>query len=473
MLRSHCAPLDASIFFTSLRFIRLCSAAWARTFDSPYALAFCSAPLLSAALALGSAASALTLRSAPLRSTPHCARLRLASAAHFNLRDEYLPYKHLIGRVVLDKNPSLRTVVNKLDSISASFRFFEMEVLARRLPSPSPSSDLPASGSSNEPEAEAESEFVVTTHENGCSFTFDFSKVYWNSRLQAEHTRLTDLFAPEDVLADGFAGVGPFALPAAKGRKCLGVFANDLNPASASSLVQNVKANKVSPAQHAKSRAELIRAGAGAEQVEHNVRCYNLDGGEFFRKVVQEAYADPFVRSKAAGPAQGAGARKAAKLARREREREATSSRAAAAAVVDDKSLAAADPASALAPPAPTPSPLGRFIEHFVMNLPATAIDLLGCFRGLYVPLLGRTKADRALFYERWEAYSAARAGAAASAVVSGTVPTKRRRPMVHCYCFTKEGPERYEADICEVCDARIGKGEDQADGVNSAHLVR
>jgi tRNA (guanine37-N1)-methyltransferase len=33
--------------------------------------------------------------------------------AHFNLRDEQLPYKHLIGQVYLDKNPALRTIVNK------------------------------------------------------------------------------------------------------------------------------------------------------------------------------------------------------------------------------------------------------------------------------------------------------------------------------------------------------------------------
>lgn len=126
--------------------------------------------------------------------------------------------------MILDKNSGLRTVVNKLDSIDTTFRYFSMEVLA------------------------GDPEFVVTTSENGCSFTFDFSKVYWNSRLQAEHTRLVDSFSKDDVLADGFAGVGPFAVPAAKVKGCLGVFANDLNPMSAASLIENVKANKVSTA---------------------------------------------------------------------------------------------------------------------------------------------------------------------------------------------------------------------------------
>jgi len=68
--------------------------------------------------------------------------------AHLNLRDEYLPYKYIIGQVLLDvcahiriplfggltdvvqKNKSVKTVVNKLDSIDAKFRFFKMELLA-------------------------------------------------------------------------------------------------------------------------------------------------------------------------------------------------------------------------------------------------------------------------------------------------------------------------------------------------------
>ena len=34
--------------------------------------------------------------------------------AHLNIRDELLPYKHVIGQVIMDKNPNITTVVNKV-----------------------------------------------------------------------------------------------------------------------------------------------------------------------------------------------------------------------------------------------------------------------------------------------------------------------------------------------------------------------
>lgn len=51
------------------------------------------------------------------------------------------------------------------------------------------------------------------------------------------------MFNPGAVVADVFAGVGPFAIPAAK--KGCAVLANDLNPNSHKYLVQNIKTNNV------------------------------------------------------------------------------------------------------------------------------------------------------------------------------------------------------------------------------------
>lgn len=43
-----------------------------------------------------------------------------------------------------------------------------------------------------------------------------YLQVYWNSRLETEHKRLVDSFAPGHVVADIMAGIGPFAVPAAQ-----------------------------------------------------------------------------------------------------------------------------------------------------------------------------------------------------------------------------------------------------------------
>lgn len=76
-----------------------------------------------------------------------------------------------------------------------------------------------------------------------CRFRLDFSKVYWNSRLEAEHSRLVRQFEPSDVIVDIMAGIGPFAVPAAQ--KGCTVYANDLNPDSVRYMAANVKLNKV------------------------------------------------------------------------------------------------------------------------------------------------------------------------------------------------------------------------------------
>lgn len=139
--------------------------------------------------------------------------------AHLNLQDDHQPYKSFIGQVILDKNKSIRTVVAKVGTIDSKFRFFEMDLLA------------------------GEPDFLVTVKQGDCRFRFDYSRVYWNSRLQHEHDRLVKEFIkPGDLVFDVFAGVGPFAIPASRAGAI--VHANDLNPHSHQALLDNCKLNK-------------------------------------------------------------------------------------------------------------------------------------------------------------------------------------------------------------------------------------
>ncbi|KAK9307539.1 hypothetical protein QLX08_002159 [Tetragonisca angustula] len=156
---------------------------------------------------------------------------------HLNLRDMHLPYKTIIGQVYLDTIPNVRTVLNKINMIDTTFRNFTMEILA---------------GDENT---------ITTVKENGYTYELDFSKVYWNPRLGTEHETVVMYMKPDDVLYDVFAGIGPFAIPAA--RKGIKVFANDLNPESYKWLQKNVVINKV----------------------QKNIQCFNMDGRDFLKTI--------------------------------------------------------------------------------------------------------------------------------------------------------------------------------------------
>lgn len=146
--------------------------------------------------------------------------------AHLNLKDEFRKHKEIIGQVFLDKNqPHIRTVVNKVGNIEDEFRVFPMEVIA------------------------GEDNTVAEVRQHGNRFQLDYEKVYWNSRLENEHRRLVELFQEGDVVCDMMAGIGPFAVPAAK-RGCT-VYANDLNPTSTHFLRINSRINKVQEKVHA------------------------------------------------------------------------------------------------------------------------------------------------------------------------------------------------------------------------------
>ncbi|KAI3397888.1 hypothetical protein diail_10289 [Diaporthe ilicicola] len=224
--------------------------------------------------------------------------------AHLNLRDQHLPYKMLIGQVILEKNHHIRTVINKTDNVGtgSEFRTFGYELLA------------------------GEDDLNVELNENGCVFKFDYSKVYWNSKLEKEHTRLVRSFQPGEVVCDVMAGIGPFAVPA--GKRGVFVWANDYNPESYKYLQDAVGRNKVSSF----------------------VRPFNQDGRVFIHKAADSVLA---------------------------------ASRAGEAAVIPSKQNFSRSKPDAKRPP-PTVISIPPTISHFVMNLPASATEFLPYYRGLY-----------------------------------------------------------------------------------------
>ena len=196
--------------------------------------------------------------------------------AHFNLKDEVLPYKNVIGefekpsekkerkqdlinilaQVVLDKLPAVKTVVNKLHEIDSVYRNFELEILA------------------------GEPNTIVQCRESKATFQFDFAKVYWNPRLSmfidshfllfilfqlgTERERIVGILHHNDLVFDVFAGVGPFVVPALM----LGctVYANDINPESVKWMKINLKTNQ-------------------SKKAPREYQVHNLDGREFLRTI--------------------------------------------------------------------------------------------------------------------------------------------------------------------------------------------
>ncbi|EAS37001.3 tRNA methyltransferase Trm5 [Coccidioides immitis RS] len=274
--------------------------------------------------------------------------------AHLNLRDQYLPYRHLIAEILMDKNTTVRTVINKIDDVGATseFRTFAFEVLA------------------------GENNTNVIAHEQDCEFSFDFAKVYWNSRLSTEHTRLVSTFKEGEAVCDVMAGVGPFALPAAKKR--VFVWANDLNPHGYERMVYGMKKNKVQ---------EFMKA-------------FNMNGRDFVKYAAKSLYE--------AEPAKVVIKPKISRSAQKEKRSKS--------------------PDRKTPPPQVYTSP--RTFDHYIMNLPASAITFLDTFIGVYA-------GQEQLFAPH----------------------TDRRLPLIHVYCFStnSDDGEFEKKEICERISKQIG----------------
>ncbi|PYH93803.1 hypothetical protein BO71DRAFT_450497 [Aspergillus ellipticus CBS 707.79] len=230
---------------------------------------------------------------------------QVGHVSHLNLREQYLPWKTIIAEVLLDKNPNIRTVIRKTEDVGShsEFRTFPFELLA------------------------GDNDLNVIQHEQNCEFRFDYSRVYWNSRLETEHRRLVNKFRPGEMVCDVMAGVGPFAVPA--GRKKIFVWANDLNPHGYEVMEDAIKHNKA----------------------DKFVTPFNKDGRDFIRWSAKELLESPLTvtiqpkirrSKKAAAEEQGE--------------------------------------------PLPQPEVFHRptVFHHYVMNLPGNAIEFLDAFVGFY-----------------------------------------------------------------------------------------
>ncbi|KAG5922246.1 tRNA(m(1)G37)methyltransferase [Claviceps africana] len=290
--------------------------------------------------------------------------------AHLNIRGQYLPYKYVIAQVILDKNPHIRTVINKTENVGtgSEFRTFSYEVLA------------------------GPDDMLVEVSEAGCTFKFDYSKVYWNTKLGTEHQRICSMFKPGEVVADVMAGIGPFAVPA--GKRGVFVWANDKNPESYRYLNDILKRNKVTDF----------------------VTPFNEDGHDFIKQA-----ADGVLEA----------------------------SRRGDFALIKPAKVSRSVPRELQ--PEPKRVPVPPTVSHYVMNLPASALEFLHNFKGLY-------QGHEELFYPH----------------------TETKLPLIHAHCFAVKAEADDTTPLDDICQriyheigVQLRPGDAEKEGEVAIHEVR
>ncbi|XP_006579738.1 tRNA (guanine(37)-N1)-methyltransferase 2-like isoform X3 [Glycine soja] len=296
----------------------------------------------------------------------------IGQIAHLNLHDELLPHKDVIAKVIYDKNyPRIKTIVNKVGTITNEFRVPEFEILA------------------------GEHNMITEVKQYGATFRLDYSLVYWNSRLEHEHKRLVSMFQAGETICDMFAGIGPFAIPAAQ-KGCI-VYANDLNPDSIHYLRINAKINKV---------GDCIYA-------------YNMDARKFISQMMEVPNTEVTLENSHEVPIldtrdnaesnsknellTGNGEAHGTDILEGGRRKGSANKRMRGSEISVTKTW--------------------EHVDHVIMNLPASAVQFLDAFRGL-------------IQKKYW----------------------KGCLPWIHCYCFIRatETPETIIAVAESALDAHI-----------------
>jgi len=128
------------------------------------------------------------------------------------------PFRHTIVEAVLSRRKNITTVLNKTGKVSSNARTARYETW--------------------------HGETTVTVHrEFGFSYRIDVGSSFFSPRMAYERKRVTEQVGPGERVYVPFAGVGPFAIPAAaRGAEVVAV---EKNPDAFRYLAENVTLNHV------------------------------------------------------------------------------------------------------------------------------------------------------------------------------------------------------------------------------------
>ncbi len=134
--------------------------------------------------------------------------------------DSLVSKKETIGKVLLEKVKTAKSIFYQSSPVSGDFRTRRLELLAG--------------------EDKTETEYK----EHGCRFKVDVEKAFFSPRLSTERERIANLIKDGETVINMFGGVGMFSIIAAKKKKCV-VYNIDINPKAANLCEQNIKLNKL------------------------------------------------------------------------------------------------------------------------------------------------------------------------------------------------------------------------------------
>jgi tRNA (guanine37-N1)-methyltransferase len=142
----------------------------------------------------------------------------VGDAAILSLPSGSKEHKKEIADSILSKRKNVRIVLNKISKVEGDRRVPRYEVLAGV-------------------------DTVVTYREFGFTYRFDIARAFFNGRLSHERRRIAEQVSPGEAVMIPFAGVGPFAIPAAA--RCCRAVAVEMNGEACVWLGENARLNGV------------------------------------------------------------------------------------------------------------------------------------------------------------------------------------------------------------------------------------
>lgn len=145
----------------------------------------------------------------------------IGDIAIIEIPEELEKYEKEIAEAILKIHKNVKVVAKKAGIVEGIERIRPIEIIA------------------------GENRTLTIHKENKIRLKVDVSKVFYTPRLSQERLRIARQVKDGEVVADLFAGVGPYSILIAKIAKPKVVYAIDINQEAYKLLVENIKLNKV------------------------------------------------------------------------------------------------------------------------------------------------------------------------------------------------------------------------------------